>query len=165
MKRSHEPRTGALHDFELHLKESGKTPTTVCNYARLVRQFLKFVGNESPERISEDLVRAFFNGIANCKTKREYATRIGQFLKFTAAHLPVTGKLASAMPPGPAAKEVAIRQRWSLDHLINQKEKDADSIAQLARKIIDHYLYFQARLKADPKTLMRCIASPTNAGN
>jgi hypothetical protein len=59
MKRSHEPLTGPLHDFELHLKESGKTPTTVCNYARLVRQFLKFVGNESPERISEDLVRAF----------------------------------------------------------------------------------------------------------
>ena len=56
------------------------------------------------------------------------------------------------MAPG-TADELALRQRWSLDKLIDQKGKDDDLIAKLARKVIDHYLYFQARLKGGPENL------------
>jgi hypothetical protein len=47
-------------------------------------------------------------------------------------------------------KEVALRQSWAVDKLIQQREVADDLIAKLARRVIDHYLFFQARLQGGP---------------
>ena len=78
------------------------------------------------------------------------------------------GRSGSAMAPARAVKdkkELALRQSWAVDKLVQQKEDGEDLIAKLARKVIDHYLYFQGRIRASRKTLTISTASPTNAGS
>jgi hypothetical protein len=51
-------------------------------------------------------------------------------------------------------KEVALRQIWAVEKLIQQKETCDDLIAKLARRVIDHYLFFQARLQGgEPESM------------
>jgi hypothetical protein len=50
-------------------------------------------------------------------------------------------------------KELALRQQWAADKLAEQKEAGDDLIAKLARKVIDHYLYFQGRIAGKPEDL------------
>jgi hypothetical protein len=81
---------------------------------------------------------------------------VGQFLKFAAARLPALVNARGAesrRAAAPTKKELALHQKWTLDKLIEQKENDADLIAKLARKVIDHYIYFQGRMKGEPENL------------
>ena len=122
-----------------------------------VRRFLKYVGNQRLDRIGDDVVRQFFNQLSGGKGNKTYnAWIIGQFLKFAAAErLPATVDRGSAMAPARAVNknELALRQSWAVDKLLQQKEDGEDLIAKLARKVIDHYLYFQARIQGEPENL------------
>jgi len=121
----------------------------------IVRRFLKHIGDTRLERLSEDLTRSFFDGRKG-KDRSNSATAISQFLTFAMARLPVPVNARGAESPraaAPTKKELALRQKWTLDKLIEQKESDDDLIAKLARKLIDHYLYFQGRIKGEPENL------------
>ena len=68
----------------------------------------------------------------------------------------MVNKRGSEAIPAPVVrskKELALRERWSIDKLIEQKRTDDDLIAKLARKVIDHYLYFQGHMKGEPENL------------
>jgi hypothetical protein len=135
--------------FKQHLITTGKSKTTVYNYLIVVRRFLKHVGNERVDRISEELTRTFFSGV-NSKTKQTYAVAVSEFLNFSVSRLPVVVNARGAgSPRAPTKKELALRQRWSVDKLIEQKENDADLIAKLARKVIDGYLICQQQIKGE----------------
>ena len=142
-------------DFKQHLIAAGKTKGTINNYMATVHRFLKHVGNERLDRVSEDLARSFFDGFA-VQTRHQYALVVSQFLTFATARLPVVVNARGEQSPraaAPTKKDLALRQRWSVDKLIEQKENADDLIAKLARKLIDHYLYFQRRVKGEPDNL------------
>ncbi len=144
-----------LDDFKQSLIAAGKSKLTIKSMTNTVRRFLKHVENQPVDRISEDLARSFFDGQSG-QTRRQYAMVISQFLRFSAARLPalVTARGAeSPRAPAPTKKELALRQKWTLDKLLDQKNTDHDLIAKLGRKLIDHYLYFQGRMKGDPENL------------
>lgn len=58
---------------------------------------------------------------------------------------------APSRPPN--KKEIELRRTWTIDKLVQEKAKSDDTIAQLARKVVDHYLYFQGRLRGEPEDL------------
>ena len=147
--------TDAERGFLAHLKQAGKGPHALRSYQVIVHHFLKHIGNERLDRVPEAVVNAYFAGITNANTKKKYASVVSQFIEFACAKLPVVVGRGSEMAPAraPTKKELALRQQWSLDKLIEQKEKTDDLIAQLARKLIDHYLYFQGRIKSEPENL------------
>jgi hypothetical protein len=144
-------------DFRIHLEQRGNLNAgSVRSYIATVRRFLKYVGNERLDRISDDVVRAFFSQVS-AGSKETYAVIIGQFLRFAAAQtLPATVGRGSAMAPARAGKdkkELALRQSWAVDKLVQQKEAGDDLLAKLARKVIDHYLFFQGRINGEPENL------------
>ena len=139
-----------LDDFERHLKTGKAAPRSVCNYLRMLEKFLLHVGDIGIDRISEDLTRSYFAGIKNATERELSANIVRRFLRFTAGRLPVV--VSSAAAPK-STKEIAHRARWTLDKLAEQKNRDDDLIAKLARKVIDHYLYFQGRMKGQPENL------------
>jgi hypothetical protein len=123
---------------------------------------LRYIGNEPLDRVSEERMREWFEQEFGQRTKQgqvQAGVAISQFLKFAAARLPVvvTAKgLGSKAAPAPAVqtkKELTLRRQWALDKLTDDKEKTDDLIAQLARKLIDHYLYFQGRMKGETENL------------
>ena len=122
-----------LDDFELYLKNSGKAPETVRVCMRVVRAFLKHIGDTRLDRLGEDLTRSFFAGHQVGGTRASYAWMVSQFLKFAVARLPVpVTARGSEMAPAAAVKsknEVALRQQWSLDKLLDQKE-NADAYSR-----------------------------------
>lgn len=149
-------QTQLERDFEQHLTAAGKSKRTVMITVCVLRQFLKHVGDQPLDRVSEDSTRAFFARFTG-QTRQQYTSIISRFLNFATSRLPVVlTDRGSAMAPGSAPKskkEIALRQRWSLDKLVDQKNTDDDLIAKLARKVIDHYLYFQGRMKGEPENL------------
>lgn len=50
--------------FKKHLLAAGKSKITADEYLNVVRRFLRHVGNERLDRISEELTRSFFAFIA-----------------------------------------------------------------------------------------------------
>ena len=141
-------------DFKLYLQQGGKSARTIENCTQRVRRFLQYVDNDRVERISEDLVKAFFKGLAGGDgNRRGYSLAIGQFLRFAAARLPVvvTDRGSEQRAPGspPTKQELALRQQWSVDKLIEQKSSADDLIAKLARKVIDAYLLSQQVVKGE----------------
>jgi len=46
-----------------------------------------------------------------------------------------------------------MREKWALEKLVDEKEKADDLIAALARRVIDHYVYFGKRLKGEADDL------------
>jgi len=148
-------RTPIEAEFRKHLKTLGFTPNTRTNYMIIVRRFEKHIGYTPLERLTEDLTRSFFAGLKD-KDRPIPVTVIGKFLKFAVSRLPVPVNARGAESPrarAPTKKELALRQEWTLDKLQEQTENDADLIAKLARKLIDHYLYFQGRMKGEPENL------------
>jgi hypothetical protein len=143
-------------DFRRQLAERGLGAQTVAAYMSTVRNFLRFIGAQRLDSVGEDVVRGFFDGIT--VNKATQAMVIGQFLEFTAASnpLPATIKRGSEAAPVPIVKqqkEVALSGSWAVDKLAAQKEAGDDLIAKLARKLIDHYLYFQGRIQGEPENL------------
>ena len=145
-------------EFERHLTQQGKAATTIKYNRGYIRRFLKHVGDLPLQRVSEQQVSEFFTQefADNKSGKVQAAVAISHFIQFACANLPapVVGR-GSEMAPARAQtkKELALRQQWSLDKLVEQKETTDDLIAQLARKLIDHYLYFQGRIKGEPENL------------
>lgn len=141
--------TDTLDEFRRHLKASGLKPRTVQIYVGKVRSFLNAVGTRL-DRVTEDQTRAYFAKFTN--RQRTYnAMVIKAFLAFEASRLPV---VVDKRVPKPAAKrDAALQRRWSADKLTQQKQKDDDLIAQLARKVIDAYIYFESRMKGEPENL------------
>jgi Phage integrase, N-terminal SAM-like domain len=158
------PKT--LEDFRQHLIATGLSKHTIETCISGVRGFLRHIGNERHlDRISEESVRSFFAGIDNRNTRRRRASDVSQFLNFALSRLPVvinnrgnasggSKKVPPETPaPAPSKKELALRRQWSVDKLSEQKEAADDLTAKLARKVIDHFLYFQDRLKGEPENL------------
>lgn len=139
-------------EFKQHLLAAGKTKDTVNVYMATVHRFLKHVDNERIDRISEEVTRSFFAGIKDRGTRRMNALTISQFLNFSVSRLPVVVTARGAESPraaAPTKKDLARRQRWSVDKLVEQKENADDLIAKLARKVIDGYLICQQQIKGE----------------
>jgi hypothetical protein len=142
--------TGIDAEFVEHMKRSGLLPSTIEYYSRMARAFLRHVGNRQIDRISEAETRAFFEGVKGEKNRRRYAIAVTQFLIFAAARLPVPVAGRQEQLPAVPGK---LRQKWTAEKLLEQRETDKDLIAKLARKVIDHYQYFQSRIQGEPDNL------------
>jgi hypothetical protein len=144
-----------VEDFEKHLIAAGRSKVTVKNYVSAVRGFLKFVGTQPLDSLSEETTRAYFDQFKG-QTRMQYATAISQFLIFSTAKLPALVNARGAETP-PAVrltdKEIELRRGWAVAKLVEQKESGDDLIAKLARKVIDFYLYAQNRLAGEPDNL------------
>jgi hypothetical protein len=135
------------------LIRAGKSAHTVSKNCGTVHRFLAFVGNERLDRLSEDLTRAFFAGMSP-DHRRKSAMAIGQFLEFATARLPVPITCKAAMTPAPRdAAEVALRRQWGIEKRAEQREAAEDLVTKLARRVIDHYLYFERRIRGEPDNL------------
>src|SRR6476469_7642557 len=117
-----------LDDFRAHLLAEGKSAGTARQYVSLVRRFLKHIGETRVERITEEMARAYFATIKNKHSRQCAANVIGMYLRFAAASLPAVVNARGAESPRAPAP---LRQRWSVDKLIEQKNKDDDLIAKL----------------------------------
>jgi len=154
------PELSALEaEFVAQLKRDGKSAHTVKQYRANIRGFMRYVGNEPLHRVTEEQAKHFFKetfGHRGKQVQMQAGIAISQFLKFAVSRLPapVTARGSEMVSErAPTKKELALRQRWAADKLNDQKEAADDLIAQLARKLIDHYLYFQARMKGEPENL------------
>jgi len=136
-----------LDEFRARLITAGKSTNTADAYVRCVTQFLKHIGEPRIDRISEELAHSYFAQFTSKNTKQCHVSAISQFLKFAAARLPVpvTRGPKASRSPVPAK----LQQQWSLDKLLDQKSRDDDLIAKLARKVIDGYLLGQRQIKGD----------------
>ena len=76
---------------------------------------------------------------------------VRQFVKF-AAQLPLPLNAEEDKAPLRSAqsqREIALSQQWLLDKLIDEKTHADDLVGKLGRKVMDHYLYFQGRIKGE----------------
>ncbi|HEX7231634.1 MAG TPA: phage integrase N-terminal SAM-like domain-containing protein [Candidatus Binatia bacterium] len=138
-----------LNDFKQHLIASGKSEDTASLYAQRIARFLSHA-DWPPEKITAELVRTFLNRIKDKRTKRGCAMAVQQFLKFTAAHSTLISREdQSSKPPGEGQQETVPPQQWLVEKLVDEKARSDELIATLARKLMDHYLYFQRRIKAE----------------
>lgn len=148
-----------LESFRLHLESQNLSRTTVYTYVRCVRRFLDFIGNQRIDRVSEQQVKEFFARYKKLKQKTgvQAASVISQYVKFATAGLPVVVEhMGAAMPPArakPSKKEMVLRRYWIASKRLHEKEAANDLIAKLARKVSDHYLYFQSRLRGGDEDL------------
>lgn len=150
------PHNTAVADFEAHLLAKGLAAHTVHNYLLGVGSFLASVGNQPIERITEEQTREYFDSIKNPNNRRQHAMIISRFLTFAATKLPaVLSATGADMAPlaRQSEKEIELRKGWAVAKLVEQKGSGEDLIAKLARRVIDHYLYFQNRLKGEPENL------------
>jgi hypothetical protein len=75
---------------------------------------------------------------------------VQQFLKFTAAHPSLISREDQASKPAPDGQQETVPpQQWLVEKLVDEKTRSDELIAMLGRKLMDHYLYFQNRLKGD----------------
>jgi hypothetical protein len=160
MSRRRAAALGPLEtEFDAHLKEQKRVPETVKQYRHCVRRLLRYIGDEPLNRVSAERMREWFEREFGKRTKQgqvQAGVAITQFLKFAAARLPVPLSARGAEMPlarAPGEKELALRRQWEIDRATDRKETRDDLIAQLARKVIDHYLYFQGRMKGEPENL------------
>ena len=143
-----------ITDFAEHLKSSGYTPLSIKATVSTAAQFLKHVGTQRIDRISEADARSFFDRLKHAGTRKTNAARVNVFLHFAMRGLPaVIDARGAESPRAPTKKELALKAKWSLDKLITEKEKTDDLVALLARKMIDHYMYFEGRMKGEPENL------------
>jgi hypothetical protein len=89
-----------LADFKEHLIAAGKSKKTIDDSARTVRRFLKHVGDQPLNRISEQATRSFFDGFKG-QTRRQYAMQISEFLNFSQSRLPVIVNARGDSTPEP----------------------------------------------------------------
>ena len=147
-----------LNDFKQHLIASGKSDDTASLYAQRIARFLRHA-DWPTETITAEMTRSFLGRIKDKRTKRGCAMAVQQFLKFTAAHPSwIAGEDQSSKPPAQGQQETALPQQWLLEKLVDEKTRSDDLIATLGDKLMDHYLYFQSRIKGneeDPDNLCR----------
>jgi hypothetical protein len=138
-----------LNDFKQDLIASGKSEDTASLYAQRIARFLRHA-DWPPEKITAELVWTFLNRIKDKRTKCGYAMAVQQFVKFTAAHPSLISREdQSSKPPAQGQQETIPPQQWLVEKLVDEKTRSDELIATLARKLMDHYLYFQNRIKGD----------------
>lgn len=138
-----------VEEFKQHLLAAGKKRTVALLYVSTVRAFLRHVGDPPVDRISEEQTRSFFAGFKG-KTRMAYAMQVSQFLNFSVSRLPVPVNARGVeIPRAPTKKELALRQKWNFEKLLDQKTTDDELIAKLARKVIDGYLICQREIKGE----------------
>ncbi|MDP2601886.1 MAG: hypothetical protein Q8S00_04755 [Deltaproteobacteria bacterium] len=146
-----------LDEFEEEMKRAGKSNWTIRNRGIVCRSLVKFIGAQDVRQLSAETVKAFFDSRKLSKlSARTYSTSVALFLRFVAERVPVvvTEKQGpTAVPARLSANEAELRKGWAIARLVEQKENGDDLIAKLARKLIDHYLYFQGRMRGEPENL------------
>jgi hypothetical protein len=143
--------TDIVAEFAEHLKQSEFSPASIQSYTATARRFIEHVASERVDRIGEAETRQFFDRYKTANQRRQRAMHVSAFLKFAMRGLPAVLNAPPAQPP--TKKDLALRAKWTLDKLITEKEKADDLIALLARKLIDHYMYFERRIKGEPEDL------------
>ena len=135
-----------LNDFKQHLIASGKPEHTASLYTQRVAGFVKYVSEQRIEKITEELGRSYK------RTKHGNAmVAVRQFVKF-AAQLPLPLNAEEDKAPLRSAqsqREIAPSQQWLLEKLIDEKTYADDLVGKLGRQVMDHYLYFQGRIKGE----------------
>ena len=135
MKKAN-PSSAIADDFEAHLKAKGLASSTVEQYLSYVRRFLTFVGNGAIDCISQQQTADFFKGVKK-EQQKQVAMCVSQFLTFTMAQLPVVVNKAGGAIPPPVRKlnkkELALRDKWTLDKMQAEAERKDKIIARLAR--------------------------------
>jgi hypothetical protein len=154
MSKQKRKLTGIIAAFAENLKKNGYSAGSVGNYTRTARQFLKHIGTERIDRITEADTRAFFDRY-KAVTRPHYAVRVSAFLNFATAGLPVVvnerGAEKPLVPSVTDRKELALRQAWALEQQALQNEQRENLIAQFGRQFVNHYLYFLERKKGTPE--------------
>ena len=142
-----------LNDFKQHLIASGKSEHTASLYTQRVAGFVKYVAEQRIGKITEELGRSYIAGIKDKRTKHGNTMAVRQFVKF-AAQLPLPLNADAEEDKAPlrsaqSQRESALSQEWLLEKLIDEKTHTDDLVGKLGRKVMDHYLYFQGRIKGE----------------
>jgi len=135
-----------LDAFRAMLELEKLSPHTIANYLCYVRRFLKAVGDRPSDRDA----REFFKRYKTKGARKQAVHVISRWIKFSAARLPVVVGQGALPPPAPrklTRKELALREKWTAEKLTHAKEAAEELNAKLARKVIDHYLFFQRLMK------------------
>ena len=61
--------------------------------------------------------------------------------------------------------ETALPQQWLLEKLVDEKTRSDDLLATLGGKLMNHYLYFQSRIKAAKKSRIVFAAWPMKSNS
>jgi len=142
-----------LNEFKQHLIVLGKSEHTASLYTQRVAAFLKHLGEQKIDKMTQGSMRCYIAGIKDRRTARGSAIAIGQFLKFSAPTqlAEITGgdeALASA-----CQEESTLPHQWLLEKLIDEKSRSDDLIATLGHQLMDHYLYFQNCIRGERENL------------
>jgi hypothetical protein len=110
---------------------------------RVVRRFLRFAGKERPDRLGDDTVRAFFQGLP-VRSRRQFAggclavldIRRGALRRISegkTAYDSQAGRCKAGKASEKAVKdasELALRQTWAVDRLV-EKQQTGDNLIVL----------------------------------
>jgi integrase-like protein len=147
-----------LEEFKESLQAAGNTKSSVKMYTYWAKRFLTHVGGKPINQVTEAEVENLFVTLRNLNkaSRRTAISSVSKFIKFAAAGLPVVMGKGGELPPAPAPKNkkaLALRDKWAIEKLAEEKQKADDLITALTRRVIDHYLYFGKRLKGEPDDL------------
>lgn len=162
--------TALEKEFQERLRLQGKTTSTRKHYMNYIHRFMRYVGGEPLHRLTGEQMKYFFEqefGHWGKSTQVIASAVVTQFVRFAVAQsLPVpvvVNRRESKAAPAPVldpvrdAREIALRQKWSFDRLLLEKEKGDDLIAALGRQLVNHYLFFQSLLSQTPLNLDEVI--------
>jgi len=146
-----------LEDFRRYLQSEGYKPGSIPTMLYHVRVFLKHIGNKRVDRLTEADTRDYFAKHVSHKHRRGPASSISAYIKFAAKSLPVVvDRMGAALPPParkPTKKELALREKWTIDKLMAEKETANDLIGRLARQLMNHFVHFEKRRRGAPDDL------------
>jgi hypothetical protein len=139
-----------LDAFRAQLEQEKLAAGTIASYLGIVRAFLRSVGNRPVTQLGGSEVRQHFKRWKKTSSRKTAAHVITRYIRFAAAELPVVVGQGALPPPVPrrlTRKELALREKWTAEKLTHEKDAAEELSARLARKVIDHYLFFQRLLK------------------
>jgi len=153
-----------LNEFKQHLIGAGKSEHTASLYTQRVAAFLKKLGVEKIKKITHGSAQSYIAGIKDKRTARGSAIAIHQFLNFSAPTRLVEMIGDDEALAGSSQEETALPNQWLLEKLIDEKSRSDDLIATLAHHLMDHYLYFQSRIRGEEnlKTVSRLADESRN---
>lgn len=76
-----------IEDFRRHMATK-HTRRSVYSLMVFVRAFVRHIGDVPLDRVTEDMVRGYFDKIPNRKRRSEAAITVAEFLKFAVPKLP-----------------------------------------------------------------------------
>ncbi|MGN6731690.1 MAG: site-specific integrase [Candidatus Binatia bacterium] len=142
-----------LNEFKQHLIVLGKSEHTASLYTQRVAAFLKHLAEQKIEKMTEGSMRCYIAGIKDRRTARGSAIAIGQFLKFSAPTQLAEITEDDEVPGSVCQEESMLPHQWLLEKLIDEKSGSDHLIATLGHQLMDHYLYFQNRIRGERENL------------